>query len=97
MERRTKITVGGKNSAHIDAEELKGLPSVSEKAYQEMVKTGWPADEETTTREIYAAAEAIRQLRPRDPQGHPTGIPVEMPTGTQRPEDGRRFKGVETG
>lgn len=79
---KTRITVGGRNSAHIEADELKGIPSISEKAYREMVKTGWPTDEEATTREIYAAAEAIRELRPRDPVGYATGGPVEVATSS---------------
>jgi hypothetical protein len=41
-------------------------------------KNGWPVDEDATTESIYAAAEAIREKRPRSPQGYPptTEVPV---------------------
>lgn len=43
-----------------------------------------PINEEQATREIYAAAEAIRQVRPRDPVGfciEEAGIPIGVSFG----------------
>jgi hypothetical protein len=49
------------NDAPID-----GLPTI-QGAFD---KNGWPVDEWSTTESIYAAAEAIRQVRPRRPLGY---------------------------
>lgn len=36
----------------------------------ELDKNGWPVDEQATTDSIYAAAAAIREIRPRNPVGY---------------------------
>jgi hypothetical protein len=79
LKRATQVTLAGRTSAHIDAEDLNGLPTISDESVMEIAKTSWPADEERTTAEIYAAAEAIREKRPRDPVGYITGELVEIP------------------
>lgn len=44
-------------------------------------KNGWPVDEEATTESIYAAAEAIRERRPRHPIGY-TPVSAEVVRGS---------------
>lgn len=51
---------------HVD---LTGVPTISDEAFTDIQQTSWPRDEAKATEEIYAAAAAIRELRPRYPVG----------------------------
>jgi hypothetical protein len=53
---------------------------ISDEAEKQMKLTGWPVNEEQTTREIYAAAAKIREARPRDLTGYDNGE-AEIPQG----------------
>ena len=89
--RRTQVTLAGCQSAHIESEDLKGLPTVSDHEARQMAKYGWPVDEKQTTADIYAACEAIREKRPRDPVGYVTGGMIEIAMSTLSDLNHRRW------
>lgn len=75
-----------------DTTYLIGAPSINDKAAAEIRLRSWPEDEEGTTQEIYAAAEEIRNRRPRYPVGYTVEV-MEVMRGSVRPLDGRCLRG----
>jgi hypothetical protein len=79
----------------LDTDYLTGLPTINDQAAQEIHSGRWPSDEDRTTAEVYAAAEAIREKRPRDPVGS-SATGAGMIHASMVRLDGRTSRGVRS-
>ncbi len=92
----TRVLQGKGVFCKLDLAYLEDAPTISDEAFKRMRTHSAPDDEERTTEEIYAAAEFIRERKPRDPVGGELSALMEIPVASISRMDGRSSRGVRS-